>query len=259
MGSFFNPADLVPREIACAMGLVPGVILDTKFGRNPDVDAANVDIINMGGTYAGMPVDANGSMLTVAEELQIVCANAADTVAGTGLQVLRVTRLDEDARLVTQDFEMNGGTLNTGVQACRAWRAKGVRYGSSGTNAGDITVRMRTTTANIFAVVAAGVGQTELALITIPALYVGSIYDPTLQIDKGGSAILKAAFFTRPEGQNGFDQKALMQAAGGADRDAPRELYTFPGPCDIKMRVTSASTTNIDTIGTFKFCLVRTG
>lgn len=73
----------IPQLQRIALGQVPNNDIHTKFGINPDVDAATApeDIWNGGGTYTGFPV---GGTATVAETLQVFSSSTADTAAVDG-------------------------------------------------------------------------------------------------------------------------------------------------------------------------------
>ena len=74
------------------------------------------------------------------------------------------------------DVELNGTTwvdaLTTGM---RIWAGKVLTSGSGNINAGDITVRWKATTANIFAIIPTGIGQTQISNFTIPANWEGDL------------------------------------------------------------------------------------
>ena len=132
----------------------------TKFGRNPDVDAAE-DIVAVGGDYAGL--DA-----TAAETLDIV-GGAADTAAGTGTRTLSVSGLDDDWEEISEVVTMAGaGGVTTVNQYKRVNRLQSITAGSGEINAGDI-IASQSSSAIEMARILAGVGITEQAVYTVPA------------------------------------------------------------------------------------------
>ena len=250
----------VPAHILAAAKIHPDIIYDTKYGRNPDVDAAE-DIVSAGsqssGVYTGMPVDANGSMLTVGENFELVCASADDDSAGTGCQAVEFTYLDDTGVLRTGEVATDGLTpVDTGLSGIRAFRLRGATFGSSGTNAGLITLRHITTTANIFATIETGVGQSEIAALTVPLGYVGLFEQAAVKPDRAGSVTLDAALHGRREGQNGFVRKHIIRVS---NTDAPFDTGVLwePELTDVKLRVTTVSTTNVDVAGQFNYWLLR--
>ena len=246
----------VPGHLLLAAGLDPEVIYDTKFGRNADVDAA-ADVISMGGDYAGQPVDANGSMLTVAENFQLVSANAADTAAGTGCREVEITYLDNAGRWSNAAIATNGGALDTGISGIRAFCLRGSRFGSAGSNVGLITLQHISTTTRIFATIAAGAGQSQIAAITVPLGYVGVFEKPALKIDRAGSATADATYFCRREGQNGYVQKQLLRGSNAEVGEPDPGVMRQPALTDVKLRITFVSTTNVDIGGQFNYCFLK--
>jgi hypothetical protein len=164
-----NPSDLrvspLPFSDAAALGLIPGAAIIEKSGRNPDVDAtaAEEDVWNGGGIYTGFPDGA-------AEALRITSASAADTAAGTGARTVRIVGLGPDGVSQIEVFTLAGtADVVTASTWTRVNRAYVQTAGSGGVNAGDITIRHNVTTANVFAVLPAGFGQTQVASYSIPA------------------------------------------------------------------------------------------
>ena len=93
------------------------------------------------------------------------------TSTGTGAAVIRIEQiLDSEFNQIESIYAVMSGTtnVNTGVNAYRCTRAKVILAGSAGANVGTIRIRQRTTTANIFAQMPAGKGQTTIASYTAP-------------------------------------------------------------------------------------------
>lgn len=136
-------------------------------GINEDVDlAAAEDVVEAGGTYAGQPVLPTQA----AEALNVVSSSANDAAAGTGTRKIRVEGLNAAGAWTEETITMNGTTpVVTSSTWLRVIRAYGVDAGSGGTNAGAITVKHNTTTANVFAVIKAGRNQAANAVFTVPA------------------------------------------------------------------------------------------
>lgn len=93
------------------------------------------------------------------------------TTASTGLAVLRISGLlNASYEQQPDEYVIMNGTSGVTVTGSymRCDRAFGVLAGSGGVNAGQITVRQATTTANVFAVMPT-FGQTTIGATTIPA------------------------------------------------------------------------------------------
>lgn len=157
------------EESLTAEGVFDGRFIANSYGRNADVDTGSIpeDIWALGGVYTGFPTGS-------AETLDILSSSANDAAAGTGMRTLRIIGLDANYDLQTEDVTLNGAT---GVTTAGTWRrvfmAYGLTAGSTGTNEGNITIQHTTTTANVFAYMLIGYGQTENSNYTIPAGYTG--------------------------------------------------------------------------------------
>lgn len=135
-------------------------------GINEDVDlAAAEDVCEAGGTYAGLPVIPTQA----GEALNVVSGSANDTSAGTGARTIRVEGLDANGSWAEENITLNGTTpVVTTSTWLRVIRAYIVTAGSGATNAGAITIKHNTTTANVFSVIKAGRGQAANAVFTVP-------------------------------------------------------------------------------------------
>lgn len=160
----------LPVLYQATLGWVPNVNAITKFGRNPDVDASGggpEDVWEGGGLYTGFPA---GVVNTVAETCTVVSSSANDAAAGTGMRTCRLSGLGATGAEQLEDVTLNGtNAVTTTNRWYRVNRVVGLTGGSGMTNAGAITVRHSSTTANIFAVVPAGFGQSQIACYTVPA------------------------------------------------------------------------------------------
>jgi hypothetical protein len=155
----------LPVEQQAALGVKAGLTLVDRFGRNTDVDAASAaeDIWDGGGTYTGFPTGAG-------ETVNVFSGSANDTAAGTGLRTLRISGLDTDGTVQSEIITLNGtsAVTSTGTYT-RVNLAVGLTAGSGGANAGTITVRHTTTTANVFTVVPIGANRSQVCAYTVPA------------------------------------------------------------------------------------------
>ena len=146
-----------------ARGNYPTYKIGTKFGRNSDIDSGPEDVWNGGNDYTGFNA-------TAAQTVTIISASAADTTAGTGARTIQLDGLDADYNEISEVVTLTGIVSTTSVNSyLRLARAKIITAGTTGTNAGEITIRQSTTTANIFAVIPVLSGQTAIACDTVPA------------------------------------------------------------------------------------------
>ena len=131
--------------LKASAGLIAGVTPFFKFGVNLDIDTGSVpeDVISTSGIKL---------FPTTESTLDIVSTSASDGVVGTGIQQITIQGLDTDYNVVSEDIIMNGTTAVTSTLSyLRLDTAKGLTAGSSGFNAGDITIAQSVTTAVVFA------------------------------------------------------------------------------------------------------------
>ena len=180
-------------ELAIASGKMPNCILVNKFGRNADVDAAE-DVWDGGGDYTGFPT-------STLETVTVISSSANDAAAGTGARTLRIYGLDANYALQQEDVTLNGTTgVATSNTYRRVYRAYVLTAGSVQTNVGALTLRHTTTAANIFAVMAAGYGQTHVTAYTVPTGYSGYLVNFLLSMNDNSVNSCISALWTRENG-----------------------------------------------------------
>lgn len=153
--------------LSAQMGLIPGVSVLHKFGRNPELSGTPGDfeaLWNGGGQYTGF--DA-----TAAETIEVFSGSVNDVdSSGTGAHLVEVRGLGAGFVMQSEIIAMNGTTpVNTVNEYIRMDRALVLTAGSGGENAGEITVRQNVTTANVFAVIPIGGNRTLIAAYTVPS------------------------------------------------------------------------------------------
>lgn len=157
-----------PQQFAIelARGLVTGMSGVRKFGHNESVGTSFEDIWDAGGTY---PFPTSALAVRVAAG-----GNAADDSAGAGARTIRVVGLDETWADASEDITLAGAsasaaTTTTFIRVFRAYVLTAGTYGAP--NTGDISIE--TTGSTELARIPAGLGQTMMAVYTIPAGKVG--------------------------------------------------------------------------------------
>jgi len=214
-----------------------------KFGRNPSVSGAPETIWMHGGVY---------SYLTSPSTVYVTSSSGNDAAAGTGARTVTVQGLDGDYNNVQETLTV-GGSVGT-VEFLRVFRAFVVESGSVGTNVGDVRV---TTGAGGSGTVLAdigtigtgttfGLGQTQLALYTIPAHCTGYL----TRWNNGVGAYNSSATITLltrqiEEVTKAFRTRDIMDVPGGwhvRDYEIPIRL---PPKTDVEIRAIASTGSNV--------------
>jgi hypothetical protein len=168
-----------PFDLALARDLVPHHTYILKYGRlTMPTTAVEYDLWT--GAASGF---ASYPWPTAPVTLEIASTSANDTLEGTGARKVTLEGLDANYVQQTEEIELNGQTpvAATGTYI-RMHRAYVTEVGSLESNEGSIWIADDTTTwttgepatdAYKLANIAAGEGQTEMAIYTIPAGYCG--------------------------------------------------------------------------------------
>lgn len=190
---------------AVALGLVPGYTLDTKFGRNPLVSTTQETIRNLGGT---MPYLDPG----VSAPLSVVSDNVDD--AG---KTITLTGLDDsyNPQVVTATLDATDPTTTpvlTDVSFHRFFRAGMIPQ----VNTGIITISSTAPGTPVFETIAAGEGQTLMALFTVPSGKTAYIIKAFATIEGTKIATLRAK--TRLPGED-FRTKRIYDLSASLPSD----------------------------------------
>ena len=182
-----------------SLGLIPGWELVHAHGGADlvDISDAPIDVWTGGGLYTGFP-DGDD------EAMEIFSDDTEDNPAGTGMGNMRLIGLDTDGLEQEEDIALDGTTPVVTQQTwTRCHTAHSLLVGSGGGNAGTITLRHVTTTANVFGTMRPDLNRTHNACYTVPT-------------DR--RAIIKSSF-------------AVLRRDGGAfDREASMDIrYRVPG------------------------------
>ena len=154
--------------LAVAKGDFTGYTNVSKFGINASVKSGGWESIWEGSDLYPWP--------TAAATLSVVSASANDTSGGTGARTVEIQGLDSNWDLLTETITMNGLTpvVTTG-SFLRVFRARVVTAGSLKSNAAQITMSSGGTALAYITYDTIGMGQTLMAVYTIPAGKTGYI------------------------------------------------------------------------------------
>lgn len=238
--------------VAIARGLIPGAKLIEKFGRNVDIDTGTVpeDVWDGGGVYTGFPTGA-------AELVTVVSSSTDDAAAGTGARTVQISGLGESYGEQTETLTLNGTTL---VDSTKLWtRVNMCRVLTSGSsnqafNVGALTVAHKTTTANVFTVVPAGFGQSQVGCSTIPAGKTGILDLIDVGKQRSNSATADGGLWVR---EFGFSPRVtnLFSISQNNNFQQDSSVLVFPEKTDIAVRITQVSTSNTEVFANFNILL----
>ena len=147
----------------------PGTSFIEKFGRNRTIASGTSEDIWDGGGIYDFP--------DIATILDISSTSAEDGAGTlTGALTISVQGLDENWRTHTETITLNGtGTVNSVAKFIRVFRARVETAGSSGSNVGVISIDSQEEVITM-AHISAGIGQTNMALYTVPQGKIGYLY-----------------------------------------------------------------------------------
>lgn len=249
-----DPMPVGEAESDIALGLRTGRRFVNKAGRNPLIDTSTTpqDIWTGSGLYTGFPTTGS------AETLSIESSDVNDTAAGTGARTVQLIGLDSSYNEISEVVSLNGTTpvLST-LLFWRMHTANVQSAGSGGVNAGIITIRHSTTTANVFSKIPAGRNQSSEAVFTVPA---------------GHTALLRrlSVFIRSANTARYADGEVWVRQFGAAPRfrrpwtvnaNAPyySNIYgglVLPEKTDISIRCAAVSSNNTDLLAEFDLELI---
>lgn len=230
--------------LAVAQGKYPEYSIKNKFGRNPDINGSEESIWNGGGYYTGHNA-------TAAEIVEVFSSSVNDTSAGTGARTVTVYGLDASGLEQEETLTLNGTTpVDSTLTFLRSDTVRVRTAGSLGHNEGQITVRQKTTTANVFAVMPATFNRTAIGCYTIPANKRGYLYQYMVSFSGKTTAGSTVRFTKRELG--GVFENLDIDGLQGAGNSSFIKYYTIPEDdlpplTDIQVRADSDGAVSIST------------
>lgn len=169
-----------------------------KFGRGKTISGKNVPIWDGNSNYI-FPTTAN--------PITLESDNVNDTLLGTGARVIRVYGLDANWNEIVEDIELNGTTPVTSVNDfLRVYRMYVLEVGTQefpydstfiGNNIGEIKA-IHTGTTSPIAYILEQMGQTLMAIFTIPKGYKALMWEAHTSEDRGAN--ITGMLFMRTNG-----------------------------------------------------------
>lgn len=209
-----------PFELQVSRGQIAFHKTIFKFGFNPDIDDSIETLWTEGGLY---------SYLSSATVLKVSSSSTADDEGSTGAETVELFGLDANYNEINEVITLDGQTsVDTTKEYLRINRMIVRSAGSGGTNAGVIYAGTGTVTAGVpankYATVAAGDGQSLMALWTVPAGYSAYITQTDITVaTTQNNKYATVHFVARPFGEV-FQVKDKFVKAESSHHQA----YTFP-------------------------------
>ena len=233
----------VASNLPIAAGDVTGYAAIHKFGRNPNVGNAPETIWMHGGKYVYLAVGA-------ASTLYAYSANSEDSASGDGARTVTILGLDNNFNEIEETVTVGGAA--TTLEFLRVYRAFVYTAGSSNTNEGDVLISTGaggtgTVLADIGTIgtgTTFGLGQTQLALYTIPAGKRGYLTTWNVGLAPANN---KATVLLKSRELNGdgpFRTKDIVDLVGGNHHQNYSIPLRFPEKTDIEV-VASGDTSSI--------------
>ena len=221
--------------LSVAKGDFTGYSNVSKFGINSTVGSGGFESIWEGSNAYPWP--------TAAATLSVVSASANDASGGTGARTVEIQGLDSSWNLLTETITMNGLTpvVTTG-SFLRVFRARVVTAGSLKSNAAEITMSSGGTTLAYITYDTIGMGQTLMALYTIPNGKTGYIIN--LNVSSSKDSEHRFRFMTRDNAVTdaAWNVKEYMSARGGFSSWRKYAINKVTEKTDIDLQVISNST-----------------
>lgn len=225
-----------------ARGSISNYIAYQVHGNNTNINSGQTeDITEYGGDYTGQPA------VDPSETVTVVSSSAADAnPAGSGMRTVKITGLKtaSSTAVETETIALNG---TTGVESASNWyrvfKAEGVVYGASGTNAGLITINHTTTTSNVFAHILATAGCSHTGAFTTPVGTTAYLTSLTLAMARTGGNSGSARVTIQTKQKNRAGHGDVLQELVVTNHFLVNPTYNFPLELkdDVKFRVTDVS------------------
>ena len=240
-------------NIPISAGDVQGYGVIHKFGRNPSVGNSPETVWQHGGVYSYLSAP---STVYVSSNAPLV-----DNPTGTGAQTITILGLDVNYNEVTETLPVND--TQGSVEFLRVYRAFVATAGSIGTNDGNILIATApngggTVLADIGTIGSGttyGLGQTQLALYTVPSHCTGYLTSLTMGLgsyNNSGTILL----LTREFGTGtAFRTRDIMDVPGGSHHRDYSVPIKLPAKTDIEMRALCSTGTTVS--ASFEIILIE--
>jgi len=228
-------------NIVISAGDLAGYSAINKFGRNPNIGGAPETIWMYGGRYV---------YLTSPSTVYAHSADTDDSVSGTGARTVTIQGLDGNYESIEETVTVRSGVATT-AQFLRVFRAFVVTSGSTGTNEGNIIISTGAAgTGTVLADIGTigtgttyGLGQTNLALYTIPAGKTGYLTAWNIGVGSYNDAVT-VSLLSR-EFNSAFRTRDIMDVPGGSHVRNYSVPIKLPEKTDVEIIGIATTGTNI--------------
>jgi hypothetical protein len=263
IGKPYSPRDRTPpiytrRDdvpgLEIARGRVAGTSEVDKFGWVASVGASYVSIWDVEGHDYNWPTGA-------AKQYNVSSSTAVDQASGSGAQVMTLYGLDGDFLEASEDISLNGqSTVVTVNSYSRVFRAVVGRAGGNGTNTGHIWVYTGAstsgnpnTTASVVLKISPTMGQTLMAVYTVPAnkvAYMCEYYGAS-----GGGKNINIRFRARPDG-GAWNTKHIFDVINNTHSHDHCVPHRFEPKTDMEFQAKVDSAPGTSVAGVFGLILI---
>jgi len=224
-------------NIPIADGLVDGYSAIHKFGRNPNVGNIPETIWMHGGLYSYLDVGSDSTVYAYS-------ASSDDGPGNDGAHTITVQGLDNDFNPIEETITVNGAASTASF--LRVYRAFVATAGVLAANDGDVLISTAasgggTVLADIGVIgsgTTTGLGQTQLALYTIPAGKTGYLTTWNVGVAPMNNAVTVTLKARELDGSAPFRSKDIMDIVGGYTTQNYSIPLRFPEKTDIEVRGT---------------------
>lgn len=224
---------------------ITGLQSVNKFGSNLDIDGGSTPetVWSNGGEYV-FPSSIGF--------LSVTSTSDDDQAGGGGAVTIEIQGLDENYKEISETITMNGAAavLSSGSKWFRIYRALVVTAGVNEVNSGDITISLNSSTV---ATIPLGLGQTQMAVFTIPAGKKGFLTSITSSILRAGnSRSANISLYKRIDGVKRMVYEFNIETTG--DTSFTKEFnmpLVFEEKTDLYLNVSNVSTNNTAVFANF--------
>lgn len=225
----------VASNIPIAGGLVDGYSAIHKFGRNPNVGNVPETIWMYGGIYQYLDVGSDSTVYAYS-------ASSDDGPGNDGARTITVQGLDNDFNPIEETITVNGAASTASF--LRVYRAFVATAGVLAANDDDVIISTAsagggTVLADIGVIgtgTTTGLGQTQLALYTIPAGKTGYLTTWNIGVAPYNHSVTLTLLARELDGSAPFRSKDIVDTVGGYTTQNYSIPIRFPEKTDIEVR-----------------------